>query len=149
VVIESPLRIVIGGMGPLQFFRTFRRWILFSEGGLSFRFTWPNWVARRLLLGGLGGPRRGARHRPPRCGGAALLPIAFSVFTQASLQRAYHGPAHPPAPALGAGGDPPRSAGLVQIAAKLKPPGGLAGPELRPGRRGPARGPAARRGGGT
>ncbi|HUM13314.1 MAG TPA: glycosyltransferase [Myxococcaceae bacterium] len=92
VVIEAPLRIVIGGMGPLQFFRTFRRWILFSEGGLSFRFTWPNWVrgvacwiAWAVLGVALGTGQWMAA-------GVAFLPIAFSVWTQASLQRAYHGP---------------------------------------------------------
>jgi ceramide glucosyltransferase len=91
VVIESPLRIVIGGMGPLQFFRTFRRWILFSEGGLSFRFTWPNWVrgvscwvAWAVLAVALATGHLAAA-------ATALLPIAFSVFTQASLQRASHG----------------------------------------------------------
>lgn len=92
VVIEAPLRIVIGGMGPLQFFQTFRRWILFSEGGLSFRFTWPNWVrgvscwvAWAVLVAALLTGR-------PGTAALALAPIAFSVWTQASLQRAYHGP---------------------------------------------------------
>lgn len=92
VVIESPLRIVTGGMGPLQFFRTFRRWFLFSEGGLSFRFTWPNWVRgvscwiAWAVLGvalATGNPAAAAM---------AVLAIAFSVYTQASLQVAYRGP---------------------------------------------------------
>src|SRR4030095_11988137 len=118
VVIDSPLRIVIGGMGPLQFFRTFRRWILFSEGGLSFRFTWPNWVrgvscwvAWAVLTVALATEHLAAA-------GVALLPIAFSVFTQASLQRAYHGPRIRPhqlwVPAV-----IPLIGGLVQLAAKL------------------------------
>jgi len=118
VVIESPLRIVIGGMGPIQFFRTFRRWILFSEGGLAFRFTWPNWVrgvscwvAWAVLGVGLATGHLAAV-------GTALLAIAFSVWTQASLQRAYHGPRirlHQLwVPAL-----IPLIGGLVQIAAKL------------------------------
>jgi len=92
VVIEAPLRIVIGGMGPVEFFRTFRRWMLFGEGGLSFRFTWPNWVRGiacwiawvvlcvALATGNLASAA------------LALAPIAFSVWTQASLQRAYRGP---------------------------------------------------------
>ncbi|HZJ54927.1 MAG TPA: glycosyltransferase [Myxococcaceae bacterium] len=118
VVIESPLRIVIGGMGPLQFFRTFRRWILFSEGGLSFRFTWPNWVrgvscwvAWAVLGTALGTGSFAAA-------AAALLAIAFSVWTQASLQRAYHGPRirlHQ----LWVPAVIPLIGGMVQIAAKL------------------------------
>ena len=118
VVIESPLRIVIGGMGPIAFLRTFCRWMLFSEGGLSFRFTWPNWVrgvscwvAWAVLALGLA-----TGHLPAV--GAALLAIAFSVWTQASLQRAYHGPRirlHQLwVPAL-----IPLIGGMVQIAAKL------------------------------
>jgi len=118
VVVESPLRIVIGGMGPIQFFRTFRRWILFSEGGLSFRFTWPNWVrgvscwvAWAVLALALATGNGAAA-------AAALLAIAFSVYTQASLQRAYHGPRirlHQLwVPAI-----IPLIGGLVQIAAKL------------------------------
>ncbi len=92
VVIEAPLRIVIGGMGPLQFFRTFRRWILFSEGGLSFRFTWPNWVrgVACWIAWAVLGAALATGHA--LAAGLALLPIAFSVWTQASLQRAYHGP---------------------------------------------------------
>ena len=118
VVIESPLRIFIGGMGPIQFFRTFRRWILFSEGGLSFRFTWPNWirgvscwVAWAVLVAGLATGNGAAA-------AAALLAIAFSVYTQASLQRAYHGPRirlHQ----LWVPAVLPLIGGMVQIAAKL------------------------------
>ena len=118
VVIESPLRIFIGGMGLLQFFRTFRRWILFSEGGLSFRFTWPNWVrgvscwvAWAVLAAALATGNGAAA-------GTALLAIGFSVYTQASLQRAYHGPRirlHQ----LWVPAVIPLIGGLVQIAAKL------------------------------
>jgi ceramide glucosyltransferase len=118
VVIESPLRIVIGGMGPLEFFRTFRRWILFSEGGLSFRFTWPNWVRgvscwiAWAVLGIALSTGSGAT------AGLALLPIAFSALSQASLQRAYHGPriaAHQ----LWVPAVLPLVGGLVTIAARL------------------------------
>jgi len=118
VVIESPLRIFIGGMGPIQFFRTFRRWILFSEGGLSFRFTWPNWVrgvscwvAWAVLATALATGNGAAAV-------TALLAIAFSVYTQASLQRAYHGPRirlHQ----LWVPAVIPLIGGMVQVAAKL------------------------------
>ena len=92
VVIESPLRIVTGGMGPLQFFQTFRRWLLFSEGGLSFRFTWPNWVrgVSCWIAWAVLGVALSTGHLA--AGVLAALAIAFSVYTQASLQRAYHGP---------------------------------------------------------
>jgi len=92
VVIETPLRIVTGGMGPLQFLRTFRRWFLFSEGGLSLRFTWPNWVrgvSCWIAWAVLGIALAAGRPGPAL---VAALAIAFSVYTQASLQRAYHGP---------------------------------------------------------
>lgn len=105
-------------MGLLQFLRNFRRWILFGEGGLSFRFTWPNWVrgvscwvAWAVLAAALATGNGVAA-------GAALLAIAFSVYTQASLQRAYHGPRirlHQ----LWVPAVLPLVAGLVQIAAKL------------------------------
>lgn len=118
VVIESPLRIVAGGMSQLQFFRTFRRWILFSEGGLSFRFTWPNWVrgvscwvAWTVLVAALVTGNAAAAV-------TALLAIAFSVYTQASLQRAYHGPRirlHQ----LWVPAVIPLIGGMVQMAAKL------------------------------
>lgn len=93
VVIEAPLRIVIGGMGPLLFLKTFRRWMLFSEGGLSFRFSWPGWVrglscwvAWGVLVTALATGRLEAA-------ALSLVPIAFSVWTQVSLQRRYQGPA--------------------------------------------------------
>ena len=92
VVIEAPLRIVIGGMGPLTFFKTFRRWMVFSETGLSFRFSWPNWVrgvccwiAWAVLVAALATGHLGAA-------ALTLIPIAFSVWTQASLQRSHDGP---------------------------------------------------------
>ena len=43
VMITEPLPVVIGGMGLGQFLRTFRRWILFSQGGLPKSFTRFNW----------------------------------------------------------------------------------------------------------
>jgi ceramide glucosyltransferase len=92
VVVPAPLRVVTGGMGPWDFVRTFRRWILFSESGLPFRFTWPNWVrgvacwlawgagAAALVLGDWVSL------------GLAAVAIGFSVWSQSWLQRACHGP---------------------------------------------------------
>ena len=92
VVIEAPLRIVIGGMGPLLFWKTFRRWMLFGEGGLSFRFTWPNWVRGIACWIAWAALCVALATGDLATAGLALLPIAFSVWTQASLQRAHHGP---------------------------------------------------------
>jgi ceramide glucosyltransferase len=92
VVIESPLRIVIGGMGPLDFLRTFRRWMLFSEGGLSFRFTWPNWVRGIASWMAWGVLLAALATGLPGTAALALLPIAVSAWSQDALQRAYHGP---------------------------------------------------------
>jgi ceramide glucosyltransferase len=92
VVIESPLRIVIGGMGPIQFLRTFRRWMLFSEGGLSFRFTWPNWVRGVACWIAWGALIAALAAGLPGTAALGLLPIAVSAWSQDSLQRAYHGP---------------------------------------------------------
>ena len=92
VVIEAPLRVVTGGMGPVQFFRTFRRWILFSESGLSFRFTWPNWVRGAACWIAWGALLTAVATGDLGAAALALLPIGFSVWTQVSLQRACHGP---------------------------------------------------------
>ena len=92
VVIESPLRIVTGGMGPWTFLRTFRRWMLFSEGGLSFRFTRPNWVRGVACWLAWGVGIAAVVERDWASAGLAALCIAFSVWTQAWLQRACHGP---------------------------------------------------------
>ncbi len=92
VVIEAPLRIVIGGMDPLTFLRTFRRWMLFSEGGLSFRFSWPGWVrgiACWIAWGALVAALATGRFETAAL---ALVPIAFSIWTQTALQRRHGGP---------------------------------------------------------
>jgi hypothetical protein len=66
--------------------------MLFSEGGLSFRFTWPNWVrgiagwiAWGVLLVALGAGLWGAA-------ALAFVAIGLSAWSQEALQRAYHGP---------------------------------------------------------
>ena len=103
--------------------------------------------ARRLLLGGVGRARGGARHGERRAAGAALLAIAFSVYTQASLQRAYHGPRirlHQ----LWVPAVLPLVGGLVQIAAKLNRRVDWRGRNDDLGCRGPARGERLVGGGG-
>lgn len=92
VVIDAPLRVVTGGMGPWSFLKTFRRWILFSESGLPFRFTRPNWVrgvACWLAWGvGIAAVVTGDWISAV----LAAAAIGASVWTQAWLQRACHGP---------------------------------------------------------
>jgi ceramide glucosyltransferase len=91
-VVSHSLRVVTGGMGPLGFVRTFRRWILFSEGGLPAGFTRPNWVRGALawatwlsigLAFGLGVP-------------AAAIPAALALIaliaSQVALERQMQGP---------------------------------------------------------
>jgi ceramide glucosyltransferase len=50
VMVSYPLRIVTGGLGPRQFIRVFRRWMLFSTGGLPASFTRPNWLRGALYF---------------------------------------------------------------------------------------------------
>jgi len=92
VVIEAPLRVVTGGMGPWMFLRTFRRWMLFSEGGLPFRFTRPNWVrgVACWLAWGVGIAAVVTGDWVSLA--LAALAVGLSVWTQAWLQRACHGP---------------------------------------------------------
>jgi ceramide glucosyltransferase len=87
VMIAQPLPIVIGGMGIVQFLRTFRRWVLFSYGGLQPTFTRFNWArgayawaawlsfAAALWLG------------HPAAAMAPALAIAAFATSQLTLQR--------------------------------------------------------------
>jgi ceramide glucosyltransferase len=118
VVVPAPLRVVTGGMGPWTFLRTFRRWLLFSQGGLSFRFTWPNWMrgVACWLAWGVGAAALGLSDWVSAA--VAAVAIAFSVWTQTWLQRACHGPRiavrHLWVPAV-----LPLVAGLVALSARL------------------------------
>jgi ceramide glucosyltransferase len=95
LMIAEPLPIAIGGMGMIQFLRTFRRWVLFSQGGLPRSFTRVNWArgifawAAYLALAAafaLGHPA------------AAILPagavVAFAA-SQLRLQQRLGGPSVP------------------------------------------------------
>jgi ceramide glucosyltransferase len=44
IMAPHPLHIATGGMSLLDFFRLFRRWLLFSRNGLPFEFTRPMWL---------------------------------------------------------------------------------------------------------
>ena len=54
VMVPYPLRIVTGGLSPWQFVRVFRRWMLFSQGGLPPSFVRPNWLRGVLYFTALG-----------------------------------------------------------------------------------------------
>src|SRR5947209_11659049 len=44
IMAPHPLYIATGGMGIVEFFALFRRWLLFSRDGLPFEFTRPMWL---------------------------------------------------------------------------------------------------------
>ena len=81
---SHPLTIVTGGMSMADFFKLFRRWLLFSRNGLPKSFTWPLWqrgiefyvgviaFAFALLSGHLL---------------AAMVPLAALILFGASLAR--------------------------------------------------------------
>jgi ceramide glucosyltransferase len=95
VMIKEPLPVVIGGMGMLQFLITFRRWILFSHGGLPRDFTRFNW-ARGVL--GWGAWLLLAAALLSGEAAAAILPamaIAAFAASQLRLQKRFGGPSVP------------------------------------------------------
>jgi len=92
VMIPELLPVAIGGMGMIQFLRTFRRWILFSHGGLPRDFTRFNW-ARGIL--GWGAWLGLAAAILIGDAAAAILPaVAIAAFaaSQLQLQRRIGGP---------------------------------------------------------
>ena len=44
VMIKEQLSIAAGGLTVKEFLAVYRRWMLFSRGGLPFAFTWPLWL---------------------------------------------------------------------------------------------------------
>jgi ceramide glucosyltransferase len=90
-VVHAPLRVVTGGLDLRSFMATFRRWVLFSQSGLSLRWTWPNWargiacwVAWLCLGAALATGAWGTLL-------ASALAIGISVWDQLTLQRHCHG----------------------------------------------------------
>jgi ceramide glucosyltransferase len=93
VMVPYPLRIVTGGLSPRQFIRVFRRWMLFSTGGLPRNFVRPNWFRGVLYFSALGAT--GVALATENWVGA-LPPAAATalfVWSQVDLQRRYGGPA--------------------------------------------------------
>ena len=92
VMVAYPLRVVTGGLGLRQFIRVFRRWILFSQGGLPAHFTRPNWVRGILYFCALGAT---AAAVAAGAWAGALLPAAAAgvfVWSQLDLQKRLGGP---------------------------------------------------------
>ena len=92
VMVPYPLRIVTGGLTPRQFIRVFRRWMLFSQGGLPASFVRPNWFRGTLYFTALGAT---ALALVTSSWVAALLPAAagaFFVWSQVDLQVRFGGP---------------------------------------------------------
>jgi len=92
VIVPYPLRVVTGGLGARQFIRVFRRWLLFSQGGLPAAFVWPNWVRGILYFAALGAT---ATALASAAWFSAILPgaaAALFVWSQFDLQKRLGGP---------------------------------------------------------
>ena len=91
VMVPYPLRIVTGGLGLRQFIRVFRRWMMFSQGGLPPSFVRPNWFRGVLYFAAVGATFM-ALVTENWLG--ALLPaaaVALFVWSQMDLQVRYGG----------------------------------------------------------
>jgi ceramide glucosyltransferase len=91
VMVPYPLRIVTGGLGLRQFIRVFRRWMLFSQGGLPSSFVRPNWFRGVLYFAALG--VTGAALVTGNWAGAVLpvLAVGTFVWSQVALHLRFGG----------------------------------------------------------
>jgi ceramide glucosyltransferase len=78
LMVPYPLRIVTGGLSVRQFIRVFRRWMLFSQGGLPPTFVLPNWFRGVLYFTALGDTAVALATK--HWAGAALPALAVGVF---------------------------------------------------------------------
>ena len=93
VVVPYPLRIVTGGLGPRQFIRVFRRWMLFSQGGLPAHFTRPNWFRGILYFASLGAIAVAVGTEDWVGALAPAAAVGLFVWSELDLQRRFGGPA--------------------------------------------------------
>jgi ceramide glucosyltransferase len=93
VMVPYTLRIVTGGLTPRQFIRVFRRWMLFSTGGLPATFTRPNWFRGVLYFSAL--VAMAVALLTANWVGAAFPAAAAALFvwSQVDLQKRFGGPA--------------------------------------------------------
>jgi ceramide glucosyltransferase len=92
VMVPYPLRIVTGGLSLRQFVRVFRRWMLFSTGGLPASFVRPNWFRGVLYFTALGATAVALANEHWL---GAVLPFAAAllfVWSQVDLQVRFGGP---------------------------------------------------------
>src|SRR5215471_733352 len=92
VVTTHRLRVVTGEMTMPQFLRTFRRWVLFSEGGLPSDFTRPNWVRGVLAWLAWLALAASLAIRSPAATLLSAAALCAVVASQVSLQRLFGGP---------------------------------------------------------
>jgi ceramide glucosyltransferase len=92
VMVPYTLRIVTGGLGLRQFIRNFRRWMLFSQGGLPASFVRPNWLRGILYFSALGAT--GFALAQGNWVGAVFpaAAVALFVWSQVALQVRFGGP---------------------------------------------------------
>ena len=92
VVSSRSVPIIIGRMGLLQFLFTFRRWVLFSQGGLPRDFTRLNWI--RGILAWMAWVGLAGALASGHAAAAVLMAAAIAAFaaSQLLLQRRWGGP---------------------------------------------------------
>jgi ceramide glucosyltransferase len=81
---SHPLTIVTGGMSLADFFKLFRRWLLFSRNGLPKSFTWPLWQRGAVFYVGVIALAFALLGGHPL---VALIPLAALVLFGGSLAR--------------------------------------------------------------
>lgn len=91
VVSNQPVSIALGGMGLVQFLLTFRRWVLFSQGGLPGSFIRLNWI--RGILAWMGWIGLAAALASGHAWAAVVPAAAVVAFagSQLLLQRRWGG----------------------------------------------------------
>jgi len=92
IVTTHRLRVVTGGMTMHQFVRTFRRWVLFSAGGLPSEFTRPNWIRGILAWLTWLALAASVAIQSPAATLLSLAALCALVASQVSLQRLFGGP---------------------------------------------------------
>jgi ceramide glucosyltransferase len=91
VLVPYPLRIVTGGLGLRQFIRVFRRWMLFSQGGLPWSFVRPNWFRGVLYFTALGAIGFAIATSDWVGAIGPAMAAALFVWSQVSLQTRFGG----------------------------------------------------------
>ncbi len=91
VVSDARLQITNGGMSFGEFIQLFRRWVLFSRGGLPASFNAPHWFRGAQFWGALLIIGAAAAFDAPVAALPALLALAASAWSQVRLARKFGG----------------------------------------------------------